>query len=93
MYKPGKGPLDDTTYQISKLYALWFQTRKIFHVAPFISLCKTRDPRGRAIFGNRAIILTNLVEVHKVMLHTKYKNSRPYGFRQDFLYFSLYKPM
>ena len=30
--------------------------KKIFHVAPYISLCKTRDPRGRAIFDPRAII-------------------------------------
>ena len=28
------------------------------------SLCKTFDLRGRAIFGPRGIILTNLVEVH-----------------------------
>ena len=26
---------------------------------------------------------TNLLEVHKVMLHTKYQSSRPYGFRQE----------
>ena len=28
------------------------------------SICKTCDPWGRAIFGPRGIILTNLVEVH-----------------------------
>ena len=30
--------------------------KKIFHVAPYISLCKTRDPRDGVIFGPRAII-------------------------------------
>ena len=34
-------------------------------------------------FGPRGIIYTNLLEVHKVMLHTKYQSSRPYGFRQE----------
>ena len=28
----------------------------------YISLCKTHDPQGGAIFGSRANILTNLVE-------------------------------
>ena len=37
---------------------------------------------------------TNLVEVHKMMLHTKYQGSLPCGFRQEeFFMFSLYKPM
>ena len=36
----------------------------------------------------------NLVEVHLVMLHTKYQGFRPHGFRQeDFFTFSLYKPI
>ena len=61
---------------------------------PLISLCKTIDPRIRAIFGHRAIIWTNMIEVLKVMLHTKYHSSRPSGFRQeDFFKFSIYKPM
>ena len=47
-------------------------------------------PRGGAIFGPRGIIWTNLIEVHSVMLHTKYQGSTPYGFRQeDFSMFSL----
>ena len=63
---------------------MWFQTR-----SPNVSLCKTLDPRGGAIFGHRGIILTNLVEVHQVMLHIKYQGSRLSGFRQeDFLMFS-----
>ena len=32
-----------------------------------------------------------LVEVHKVMLHTKYQGSSPYGFRQEYFFMcSLY---
>ena len=58
---------------------LWFQTRRFFHVAPYISLCKTIDPQGRAIFGPRSI-RTNLVEVYKVMLN---QSSRPCGFREE----------
>ena len=57
------------------------------------SLCKTFYPRGGAIFDPRGIIWTHFVEVHYVMLHTKYQGSRPYGFRQVFFTFSLYKPM
>ena len=54
--KLGIGPLDDTSYQISRLKALWFKTRRFFHVALFLSLRKTCDPRGGAIFCPRAII-------------------------------------
>ena len=32
--KLGGGPLGDVTYQISRLYAMWFQTRRFFHVFP-----------------------------------------------------------
>ena len=55
--------LDDTTYQKSRLYALWFYTRRIFHIAPYLNLCKICDPCGRAIFCAMAIIRTNLVQV------------------------------
>ena len=57
--------------------------KKIFHVSPYISLHKACDPLGGAIFSHGAIICTNLVEVHRVMLHTKYQCSRPYSFRQE----------
>ena len=49
-----RGLLDEATYKISRLYALWFQKR-LFHI-PYISLCKTCDHRGGAIFGPRGII-------------------------------------
>ena len=32
--KLGRGPLGDATYQISRILALWFQTRRFFHVFP-----------------------------------------------------------
>ena len=32
--KLGRGLLVDATYQISRLYAMWFQTRIFFHVFP-----------------------------------------------------------
>ena len=46
------GPLDDASYQITRL-ALLFQTRRFF-MFPYISLCNTRD-RGEPIFGHRDI--------------------------------------
>ena len=36
---------------------------------------------GGTIFDPRGIILSNLVEVHLVMLNTKYQGSLPCGFR------------
>ena len=36
--KLGKGPLGDAAILISRLLALWFQTRRFFHVFPYISL-------------------------------------------------------
>ena len=35
--KHGKGLLDDASYQILRLYALWFQTRRFFHVFPILA--------------------------------------------------------
>ena len=52
---------------------------KIFSSFPHISI----EPQGRAIFCPRAIILTNMVEVYLVMLHTKYQGCRTSGFRQE----------
>ena len=42
-----------------------------------------KTPRRRAISDLRATIRTNLVEVHKATLHTKYQSPRPSGFRGD----------
>ena len=57
-------------------------------------LCLTCDPWDVAIFSHTGIILTNLNEVHYVMLYTIYQRSRSCVFRQDdFFMFSLYKPV
>ena len=69
-----------TKYQVSR--PCCFQTRRLFHGSPYISICKKRDPWGTN-FGPGGIILTNLVEVYQVMLHSKYRGSRPHGFRQE----------
>ena len=75
-----------------KQEALWFQTRRFFHVSPYIGLCNTCDPPGQ--FWPQGHNLNNLGREHKVMLHTKCQGSRPYGFRQKyFLFSSLYKPI
>ena len=94
-YKLGRGRLGDATYLISRLLALWFETRRFFHVFLHVSHCKACEPAGAGPFlAPGGIIWTNLVEVHQVKLHTKYPDSRPYGFRQeDVFMFSLYKPM
>ena len=39
-------------------------------------------PRGKA-FGLEVMICTNLVDNHELMLHAKYLNSRPCGFREE----------
>ena len=48
-------PLGDNTFQISKLQALWFQRRGFLKFS-YITLCKTYEPRGGAIFGPGVII-------------------------------------
>ena len=57
--------------------------KKIFYASFCISLSKECDPWSVAIFGPRGLISTNLVDIHQVMLHTKYQGSRTYGFRQE----------
>ena len=54
--KLGKGLLGDATYPISRFEVLWFQTRKMCHVFPYISLCKTCDPEDGAMFGPSGIL-------------------------------------
>ena len=84
MNKLCRDPPGDATYQISRLYSYrpyGFGQEDLFMFFT-ISLCKTCDPWGGAIFGPMGMISTNLAEFHQVMLHTKYQDSRPYGFRQ-----------
>ena len=89
--KLGRDKLDDATYQISRLKALWFQTRRFFHVFTILSLCKICDPWGGANF-NQGNYLNKLGR--GPLGDATYPGSRPCGFRQeDFFTFSLYKPM
>ena len=49
-----------------------------------LSRCKICDLRGWNIFGPKEIIRADLVEVHKVMLHTKYRGLRPCCFIPEY---------
>ena len=79
MNKIDKGPQRDAKYQISKIKALILSVsvKKNFKVGFHCSYVPTCDPRGGASFDPTSIILTNLAEVHKEMLNTKYQNSMP----------------
>ena len=44
--KLGRGALGDDAYFISRLYAIWFQKRRFFHIFPNIGLSKTCGPQG-----------------------------------------------
>ena len=58
---------------------------KNFEVGFLCSYVPTCDPSGGASFDPRSIIWTNLVEVHKEMLKTKYQSSMPSSFiREEF---------
>ena len=74
------GPQGDAIYQISNLYANQFQRRKILRMGFFVPTC---DPCDRASFDPWDIIWTNLIEVLKEMLYTKYQSSRPSSFREE----------
>ena len=86
--KLGRGPLGHATYQISRFWTLWFQTRRCL-CFPYISLYKNVTP-GAGPF---------LVPGHKLnklgrspLDDATYQISRTQGFRQeDFFTFSLYK--
>ena len=54
--KLGRGQLGDATYQISRFLRPYGLRQEDFITFPYISLCKTCDPQGRAIFGARVII-------------------------------------
>ena len=49
--KFGSGLLGDTTYQISRLNALWFQRRIYFHVFPKIAIVKHVTPGAGPILA------------------------------------------
>ena len=78
----GRGPLDNATYQISKLSACGL-VQEDFLRFYYIFLCKTADHWGGANFDPRDIIWAILVEVYNTMLHTKYLSSMARGFGQE----------
>ena len=89
--KLGRGPLGDSTYQISKLYGFQFQRRRILKISFIVPMFELVAPRGGTSFIPRGIIWTNLVEVHFVMLHTKYQRSTTSSFiREDFQIFCIF---
>ena len=57
--------------------------RKNCEVGLLCSYVPSCDPRGAANIEPRGIIWSNLVEVHKKMLHTKYQSSSPSSFREE----------
>ena len=76
--------LNKVIYQIWKACAPSFRQEdfKSFFFFPYMSLCKTREPQGRAIFDPGAIIWSILAEAK---LHTKYQRPVPPSFRgEDF---------
>ena len=54
---------------------------KNFEVGFLCSYVSTCDPQGGASFDPTSIISTNLVDVHREMLKTKYQSSIPSSFR------------
>ena len=50
------------------------------------SYAPTCEPQGRTSPDPKGILWTTLVEVHKEMLHTKYKSFRPSSFRVEELW-------
>ena len=67
-----------------KALGLQFQEKKNFEFCPLCSNVQTCDPQAEASLDPRGIILTNLVEIHKEMLYTKYERSRPSSFKEEF---------
>ena len=68
-----------TKYQISTPSCIEENNFKDGLLCSYVPTC---DPRGQASFDPRGIIWTNLVEVLKEMLYTKYHSSRPSSFRK-----------
>ena len=65
-----------------KALGLPVSEKKNFDVCLLCSYVQNCDPQGQASFEPRGIICSNLEEVHKEMLHTKYQSSSPYSFRE-----------
>ena len=55
MTKIGRGPLGDATYQILRLESLWYQTKRFFHVFPYV---KHVTPRAEPFLVQRAVVVS-----------------------------------
>ena len=53
--KHGRGLLGDATYQISRLYALWFQTRRFVHAFPHKAYVNNATPGARLVLAPGAL--------------------------------------
>ena len=72
-----------TKYQSSRPFT--FREEKIRNLSSLFQ-CSNMWPHGRTSPDPRGIVWTNLVEVHKEMLNTKYQGSRPSSFRGEELW-------
>ena len=86
MNKLGRSPLGGATLQNIKALGFPLSEKKNSEICLFCSYAQTCEPHGRTSPDPRGIIWTNLVEVHKEMLHTKYQGSRPSSFRVEELW-------
>ena len=78
----------NAAYQIKKLWLLWFQRRRFFHVFSIVSLWQIMMPQGGACIDPRATVSKIYKEDDYTLLHTIYKSSAPCGFgEEDFLCF------
>ena len=83
IYNP-TGSQIENILQWKSFYEKFIDKIKVFQnwwITSCISLCKTCDPQAGAFFSPRGITWTTLIEVHWVILHTKYQGSRPRRYR------------
>ena len=66
-----------------KALSLPVSEKKNYETFVLCSCVQLVIPQGRANFDPRGIIWTNLVEVHKEMLYTKYQSSSPSSFKEE----------
>ena len=87
MNKIDKGLQGDATYQKSMLHPF----QRNFEVGVLFFLCSNLWPPWWGQFWPQGIIWIKLIKVHKEMLNTKYQNSNPSSFREEFWsWFSLF---
>ena len=72
-----------TKYQSSRPSTFWEEE---FRNLSSLFLCSNLWPHSRTSPDPRGIVWTDLVEVHKEMLNTKYQGSRPSSFRVEELW-------